>query len=201
MSARAQTASPPDTAKVRLIRKLVATAHLTDQALQVIEQAIPAQRVANPRIPAEFWDRFLTQARVRRGELEDAYVALYDRNFTTAELRGMIAFYESPIGKRFLEVQPVLMREGMVMGQEWGTGSVPTSAARWPARASRRRTLEASRRGARGRAGTRCRRARRESAGRARTRSARTPPRRGRAGAPDRTRSASARAPDARPRR
>ena len=121
MSARAQTASPPDTAKVRLIRKLVATAHLTDQALQVIEQAIPAQRVANPRIPAEFWDRFLTQARARRGELEDAYVALYDRNFTTAELRGMIAFYESPIGKRFLEVQPVLMREGMVMGQEWGS--------------------------------------------------------------------------------
>ena len=88
MSARAQTASPPDTAKVRLIRKLVATAHLTDQALQVIEQAIPAQRVANPRIPAEFWDRFLTQARARRGELEDAYVALYDRNFTTAEAPG-----------------------------------------------------------------------------------------------------------------
>ena len=121
LSARAQTASPPDTAKVRLIRKLVATARLTDQAIQVIEQALPAQRVANPRIPAEFWDRFLAQARARRGELEDAYVALYDRNFTTAELRGMIAFYESPIGKRFLEVQPVLMREGMVMGQEWGS--------------------------------------------------------------------------------
>ena len=121
MPARAQTASPPDTAKVRLIRQLIASAHLTDHALQVIEQALPAQRAANPRVPAAFWDRFLEQARARRGELEEGYVALYDRNFTAAELRGLVAFYESPIGKRFVEVQPVLTREGMAMGQEWGT--------------------------------------------------------------------------------
>ena len=119
-SVRAQTASP-DTEKVRLIKQLIADAHLTDQALQVIEQALPAHRAANPRVPAAFWDRFLEQARARRGELEDGYVALYDRNFTTAELRGLVAFYESPIGKRFVEVQPALTREGMAMGQEWGT--------------------------------------------------------------------------------
>lgn len=121
LSARAQTASPTDTEKVRLIRKLIATAHLTDQAIQVMEQQMPAQRAANPRIPGEFWDRFLEQARARRGELEDGYVKVYDRNFTTAEVQGMIAFYESPIGKRFLEIQPTLVREGMVMGQEWGS--------------------------------------------------------------------------------
>ena len=118
---RAQSASSPDTAKVRLIRRLITDAHVTDQALQVIEQALPAQRAANPGVPAVFWDRFLEQARARRGELEDGYVALYDRNFTATELRGLVAFYESPIGKRFIEVQPTLTREGMAMGQEWGT--------------------------------------------------------------------------------
>jgi uncharacterized protein len=120
-AAHAQTTASPDPAKVQLIRKLIAAAHLTDQALLVMEQALPAQRAANPRIPAVFWERFLAQARARRGELEDGYVALYDRNFTTAELQGMVAFYESPIGKRFVQVQPVLTREGMVMGQEWGS--------------------------------------------------------------------------------
>ena len=120
-AARAQTVSSPDSAKVRLVRKLVTTARLTDQALQVIEQGIASQRATNPRIPAAFWDRFLEQARARRGELEDGYVTLYDRNFTTAEVKGLIAFYDSPIGKRFLEVQPTLMREGIALGQEWGT--------------------------------------------------------------------------------
>ena len=121
LRAQSASASSADTAKVRLIRRLITDAHVTDQALQVIEQALPAQRAANPSVPAVFWDRFLEQARARRGELEDGYVALYDRNFTAAELRGLVAFYESPIGKRFIEVQPTLTREGMAMGQEWGT--------------------------------------------------------------------------------
>jgi len=117
----AQTASTPDSAKVRLARQFIAKAKLTEQAMQVIEQSLPAQRAANPRVPAEFWDRFLEQARARRGELEEGYVALYSRNFTAAELKGLIAFYDSPIGKRFVEVQPALMREGIALGQEWGT--------------------------------------------------------------------------------
>ena len=119
--AEAQTAAPTDTAKARVIRQLITKARLADQALQAIEQQMPLQRASNPRVPDVFWDRFLEQARARRGELEDAYVALYDRNFTTAELKELLAFYDSPIGKRFLEVQPVLMREGIALGQAWGT--------------------------------------------------------------------------------
>jgi hypothetical protein len=72
-------------------------------------------------VPAAFWDRFLEQARARRGELEEGYVTLYDRHFTTAEIRELIAFYDSPIGKRFLTEQPGLMREGIALGQEWGS--------------------------------------------------------------------------------
>jgi hypothetical protein len=119
--AEAQSAATADTAKARVIRQLISKARLADQALQAIEQQMPAQRASNPRVPDVFWDRFLEQARARRGELEDGYVALYDRNFTTAELKELLAFYDSPIGKRFLEVQPVLMREGIALGQEWGT--------------------------------------------------------------------------------
>jgi uncharacterized protein len=120
-AARGQSASTSDPEKVRLIRQLIAKAHLTDQALSAIEQQMPAQRASNPRVPEVFWDRFLEQARARRGELEEGYVTLYERNFTTPELRELIAFYDSPIGKRFLEVQPTLMREGIALGQEWGT--------------------------------------------------------------------------------
>lgn len=121
VSVRAQASTPPDTTKVRLIRQLVTKARLTDQAVQAIEQQLPAQRAANPRVPAAFWDRFLDQARARRGELEEGYVTLYDRHFTAAEIRELLAFYDSPIGRRFLEVQPVLMREGIALGQEWGS--------------------------------------------------------------------------------
>jgi hypothetical protein len=120
-AARSQGTAAPDPAKLQLIRQLLTRVHITDQALQAMEQQIPAQRAANPRVPAEFWDRFLEQARARRGELEDGYAALYERHFSTEEIRQLLAFYDTPIGKRFLEVQPVLMREGIALGQEWGS--------------------------------------------------------------------------------
>ena len=121
-AARGQTASATtDPAKLQLIKQLLVKVRVTDQALLAMEQQIPAQRAVNPRVPAEFWDRFMAQARARRGELEDGYAALYDRHFSAAEIRELLAFYDTPIGKRFLEVQPVLMREGIAMGQEWGS--------------------------------------------------------------------------------
>jgi hypothetical protein len=117
---RTTYAQASDTLKQRLVRELVAKARFVDQAMQVIEQAVPAQRATNPRVPEVFWDRFLEQVRARRGELEAGYVTIYDHNFTADEIRQLITFYESPIGKRLLEKQPVLLREGMALGQEWG---------------------------------------------------------------------------------
>ena len=109
-----------DTEKARLIKQLLGKARVADQAIQAMEQQLPAQRAANPRVPALFWDRFIEQARARRAELEDGYATLYDRHFTTDEVRQLIAFYDTPVGRRFLEVQPTLLREGIAMGQEWG---------------------------------------------------------------------------------
>ena len=122
-AARGQSpaSAPADSAKLQLIRQLLAKVRVTDQALQVMEQQLPAQRAANPRVPAVFWERFMEQARARRGELDEGYAALYDRHFTTAEIRQLLSFYDTPIGRRFLEVQPALMREGMALGQEWGS--------------------------------------------------------------------------------
>ena len=118
---QAPPAASADSAKLRLIRQLLARLRVTDQALQVMEQQLPAQRAANPRVPALFWERFMEQARARSGELEEGYAALYDRHFSAAEIRELLAFYDTPIGKRFLEVQPVLLREGIALGQEWGS--------------------------------------------------------------------------------
>jgi hypothetical protein len=85
-----------------------------------IEASVPAQRASNPRIPAVFWDRFLAQARARRGEFIDSVVPIYSRTFELAELKTLLQFYQSPLGHRLLEAQPGVMRESMQLGQRWG---------------------------------------------------------------------------------
>ena len=44
---------------------------------------------------------------------EEKFAKIYAAEFTTEELQGLIDFYKSPIGKKFLEKQPQLMAATM----------------------------------------------------------------------------------------
>lgn len=120
-AAAATPASPvKDPEKRRLIDDLLARTKAVDLALQSMEGSIGAQRVANPRIPAVFWDRFIARAKAERGEFESLIAGVWDRHFTAAELRQLLAFYDTPVGRKTLEVQPAIAQESMVAGQQWG---------------------------------------------------------------------------------
>jgi len=45
--------------------------------------------------------------------LDAVYVPLYDRYFTEAELREIVAFYRTPAGRKMISVLPRLMQEGL----------------------------------------------------------------------------------------
>jgi hypothetical protein len=121
-------ALPHDSAKVALIHQLLTTTHAVDLAISAMEAAVPAQRAANPRIPAVFWDRFLAEARNRRGEFENIILNVYDRHFSSQELRQLISFYETPVGQKMISELPVVMQESTQAGQQWG-GRIGASVA------------------------------------------------------------------------
>ena len=117
-SAAART--PRDTAKIAVIRQLLQQMHAVDMAVTAMDTQLPAQRAANPRIPPVFWDRFIKLAHDRVGELENVYVDIYDKYFTTDEIRQLIAFYNTPVGRKLLDRQPLILKESMLAGQQWG---------------------------------------------------------------------------------
>lgn len=120
-AAATMAASPvQDPEKRRLIQEMLARTRAVDLALQTMEGSIGAQRMANPRIPAVFWDRFIARAKAERGEFESLIAGVWDRHFTAAELRQLLAFYDTPVGKKTLEVQPAIAQESMLAGQQWG---------------------------------------------------------------------------------
>jgi hypothetical protein len=45
--------------------------------------------------------------------LESVYVPLYDEHFEEEELRAIVAFYHSPVGRKTLEVMPRLLQQGI----------------------------------------------------------------------------------------
>ena len=111
---------PHDSAKVVLIHRLLTMTHTADLAIAAMEASVPAQRKANPRIPAVFWDRFLAEARNRRGEFEEIVVGVYEHHFSSDELRQLISFYQTPIGQKMISEFPAVMQESTQAGAQWG---------------------------------------------------------------------------------
>ena len=52
------------------------------------------------------------------GELREAYVRMYSKYFTEKELENLIAFYESPTGRKTMDVLPQMMQESMQAGMK-----------------------------------------------------------------------------------
>lgn len=51
--------------------------------------------------------------------LVDRVIPIYDRHYTHAEIRALIKFYESPLGKKMASIRPEITKEGVVVAEQW----------------------------------------------------------------------------------
>jgi hypothetical protein len=109
-----------DPATTATIRHLLDLTGASKVALRGMDATVPAQRAANPQIPAAFWDAFLARAHRDISQLVDSLIPIYAAHFTRPELDQLVRFYESPIGRHLAELQPVIAEESIKAGQRWG---------------------------------------------------------------------------------
>jgi uncharacterized protein len=65
-----------------------------------------------------FLERFQANADLSR--LLDLAVPVYDKYFSDEEIKGLIKFYESPLGHKTVSLLPQIMTEMTAEGQRWG---------------------------------------------------------------------------------
>ena len=51
-------------------------------------------------------------------KMKNDFISVYTSVFTEKELETLLKFYKSPIGKKFIEQQPVLVQKSMEIGQK-----------------------------------------------------------------------------------
>jgi uncharacterized protein len=56
----------------------------------------------------------------RKQELIDLVAELYAETFSADDLKGLLAFFKTPLGAKFVGAQPQLLQQQMVAGQRWG---------------------------------------------------------------------------------
>ena len=87
-------------------------------ATEMMDAMIASFRQSMTDVSPDFWTA--VRARMQSKELIDLLVPVYQRNLSDDDLEGLIQFYSSAAGKRYVEKQPVIFQESIQAGQEWG---------------------------------------------------------------------------------
>jgi uncharacterized protein len=110
---------PRDAAKLALVRELMTVANFRQQLVRTMRASSTLQGAMVP-VPPGFWDKFLERAEQDSDTLLAPMAADYARYFTSADLRALVAFYQSPTGQRMSFVAPIISANSSYAGSLWG---------------------------------------------------------------------------------
>ncbi len=106
---------PASVSKIADIKRLMEITDVRNLGRKIMNRLVLTMRKGRSAVP---WDDFMAEFDVN--EFIEMIIPIYDKHFTHEEIKQLIAFYESPIGKKMIKVQPQLMMDSMAAGEEWG---------------------------------------------------------------------------------
>jgi len=106
---------------------------LSGQFAEVAAQNISARlKRTHPDLPPRVADAIrrdliamFEERATARGGLVDDIVGIYHRHFTHPEIKELLAFNRTPIGRKTLQLMPAIMSETTAAGRSWGRGLAP----------------------------------------------------------------------------
>lgn len=123
-------AAPPSKESVQQLLKLMNADHLMKSAfdqMDVMMKSSLKQSTAGESLDAKQQAILAKQqtkmmAMIKEefswNRIQDSFVQIYRDTYSQKEVDGLIAFYQSPIGRAFVEKQPELMKHTMTMMQQ-----------------------------------------------------------------------------------
>ncbi|MGK5092721.1 DUF2059 domain-containing protein [Deltaproteobacteria bacterium TL4] len=115
-SAQLSSKMPPSKqADIELLMKITGATRLGNQ---VVDQVLSQLEEMLPKVPKTFWKEARLEAAPEK--LISLIVPVYDKHLTHEEIKGLIQFYTSPLGQKFVSVVPKISDESIAMSQEWG---------------------------------------------------------------------------------
>ena len=89
-----------------------------EMLMNVAEQIVKVFKDNYPDVPEKVWED--CKDAINTSELIELLVPIYDRNFTHVEIKEMIKFYHTPVGKKLVKSTPQIIEESYRIGEQWG---------------------------------------------------------------------------------
>ena len=122
-------------ADIQTLMKEVGTLASIDRAVDLMmPKVISNFKKVNPSIPEATWEELsrvgLDELKKSLPELQEPLIAIFDANFTAEEVKQLIAFYGTPLGRKVVTQMPSVMQQTVALGQAWGERIGPRIAER-----------------------------------------------------------------------
>jgi len=119
--------SAPSAANVKIAREIVlasgATRAFEGAVPSIMQQALSIFVQQNPDLQKELLgtaEALRPEFEKRASEIVDIIARAYAGRFSEAELKTILSFYQSDVGKKFVAQLPAVLDEGFTRTQEWG---------------------------------------------------------------------------------
>lgn len=125
--ARPAAAADPSPASILLAKQIVQLKDVQAMFDPLVRGVI--EKVKNQFMQTNFmWGKDLNEIAAnlhkeydaRSAELVDATARIYAQHFTEVELKDMLAFYQSPVGRKMVIEEPKVIDESMANAGDWG---------------------------------------------------------------------------------
>jgi uncharacterized protein len=98
-------------------------------ATAVVANIVQSLKRSHPEIPQNALDFLPADVGAvfeeNMASFKEEIIPIYHKYFTGAEIREMIRFYSTDLGKKTIRVMPAAMQESMLVGQRWGQALEP----------------------------------------------------------------------------
>lgn len=111
-------AQSPSSSKTFAIKQLLEVTGGAKMATAILDNMINTFKEGNIPVHDDMWKE--ARKEMNMEEFVEMVIPIYDKHYTEDEIKELIAFYNTPVGKKTIQVMPALMQDCMIMGQEWG---------------------------------------------------------------------------------
>jgi len=109
----------PDSETLVLAHRLLDATHADSLMLASIHKLFESMRQTLPPHGPALVDSLEGWMTRSEPELLDTLAVVYANSFSADDLRGLLAFYQTPLGQRLLQAMPTLMSESMAASQRF----------------------------------------------------------------------------------
>ena len=127
------------------IRNLLEISGALDMGKQmssaVIQQMTQILKSTRPDIPDKMYEileeevnLIIEEQMTAEGGLLELTIIIYHRYYSHEDVKGLLSFYKTALGKKLIKTQPQVMQESIQAGQLWGQALGPIIQERLEAR-------------------------------------------------------------------